>query len=156
MTPPSLEFAFECALQLKPRVKLDPLPQGGSRLFVPVAGGRFEGPKLRGVALEGGGEWPHVREDGVFCFDARYFLREDDGTVIQLQNRGYRHGPPEVMERLWRLAPGDVVRDDEYYFRCTPTFETCAGPHDWLCSSVFVGVGSRGPAGNVIRYWRVA
>ena len=57
---------------------------------------------------------------------------------------------------LRRLAPGDVVRDDEYYFRCTPTFETCAGPHDWLCSSVFVGVGSRGPAGNVIRYWRVA
>jgi hypothetical protein len=153
---PALEFAFECTLQLKPRLKLDPLPQGGSRLFVPVAGGTFRGPRLSGVALDGGGEWPHVREDGVFCFDARYLLREDDGTLILLQNRGYRHGSPEVMERLWKLAPGDVVRDDEYYFRCTPTFETRAGPHDWLCRSVFIGVGSRSREGNVIRYYRVA
>ena len=153
---PALEFAFECTLQLKPRVKLEPLPQGGSRLFVPVAGGEFSGPRLRGRALEGGGEWPHVRDDGVFCFDARYFLREDDGTVIYLQNRGYRHGPPEVMARLWRLDPDDPVGDHEYYFRCTPTFETPPGPHDWLSRSVLVGVGSRSRAGNLIRYFRVA
>jgi hypothetical protein len=152
---PRLEFVFEVRLTLGPRLKLDPLPIGGSRLFVPVAGGTFEGPRLRGHVLPHGGEFPHVRPDGVFSFDARYFMQEADGTLIYIQNKGFRHGSPKVMERLWKLAPGDVVDASEYYFRCTPVFETPPGPHDWLTRHVFVGVGARHEHGNGIRYYIV-
>jgi hypothetical protein len=153
---PSFEFAFAVTLRLKkPRLDLGRLPVGGRRLGVQIESGHFEGPRLRGTVVPGGGEWPHVRDDDVFCFDARYHLRTDDGTIILLHNRGYRHATPEVMERLWALRPGDTVDPSEYYFRATPTFEVAPGPHDWLARHVFVGLGERTETGNCIRYFKV-
>jgi hypothetical protein len=153
---PQLEFALEIRLTLKkPRLELNDLPQGGRRLSVQIEAGSFEGPRLRGKILPGGGEWPHVREDDVFCFDARYHLQEDDGTIILIQNSGYRHAPPEVQERLWSLRPGDVVPPDAYYFRAMTRFETAPGKHDWLARHVFVGVGRRLETGNSLRYYKV-
>lgn len=156
MIMPTLEFAMQVTLRLrKPRLEIRDLPAGGNRLAVVIESGSFEGPALRGEVLPGGGEWPHVRPDGVFSFDARYHLREADGTLIYLQNKGYRHASPEVMERLFALRPGDVVSPSEYYFRCTPTFETAPGRHDWLARHVFVGVGERMEEGNRITYYKV-
>ena len=153
---PKFEFAMAITLRLKkPRLELGPLPVGGRRLGVRIEGGSFEGPDLRGTVLPGGGEWPHVRDDDVFCFDARYHLRTDDGTTILLHNRGYRHATPEVMERLWALRPGDAVDPGEYYFRSTPTFEVAPGRHDWLARHVFVGLGERTETGNRIRYFKI-
>ena len=151
---PKLEFAFESRLTLAPREWIGPLPMGGQRLQVPVVTGEFEGPRLKGKALPCGGEWPHVREDGTACFDARYFLQEDDGTMIYIQNRGFRWATPEVQQRLWDLKPGDVVGPFEYYFRCVPTFECEPGKHDWLTRHVFIGVGARFRDGNRIRYFQ--
>jgi hypothetical protein len=152
---PRLEFAFEARLKLGPRLRMDNPPDGGARLLVPVLDGTFEGPRLRGRALGHGGEFAHVRSDGVFSFDARYFLQEQDGTLIYVQNRGFRHGSPEVMDRLYKLAPGDIVDPSLYYFRCTPTFETPPGPHDWLTKHVFLGCGERDEKGNKITYYQV-
>ncbi len=150
---PRFEFAFETRLTLAPRLRMENPPLGGARLSVPVSGGHFEGPRLRGKVLNHGGEFAHVRTDGVFCFDARYFMQEADGTLIYIQNRGFRHGPPDVMDALYKLAPGMEVDPSSYYFRCAPTFETPPGPHDWLTRHVFVGVGARLETGNVIRYY---
>jgi hypothetical protein len=152
---PALEFAFETRLSLAPRLRMENPPVGGARLSVPVVDGTFEGPKLKGRVLNHGGEFPHVRADGVFCFDARYFMQEDDGTLIYIQNRGFRHGPPEVMEQLYKLPPGMSIDPKSYYFRCSPTFETPPGQHDWLTRHLFIGVGARLETGNVIRYYTV-
>jgi hypothetical protein len=153
---PKLEFALQVTLRLKkPRLELSPLPVGGARLGVQIEGGEFEGPTLKGVVETGGGEWPHVRPDGVFCFDARYHLRVDDGTIIMINNRGYRHASPEVMEKLWSLRPGEAVPADAYYLRAQTTFEVGPGKHDWLSRYVFIGVGERMETGNRIRYYRV-
>ena len=45
---------------------LDTLPAQdlGARRIVPVTGGTFEGPKLKGTALSGGGDWILRRPDG--------------------------------------------------------------------------------------------
>lgn len=155
--PPALEFALEIRLVLrKPRLHIDALPHGGKRLGVSIESGDFDGPRgLTGRVIPGGGEWPHVRADDVFCFDARYHLQCDDGTVILIQNQGYRHAPADVHERLWKLKPGDVVPPDAYYFRSMTKFETAPGPHDWLARHVFVGVGERMETGNRIRYFKV-
>ncbi|MAZ16723.1 MAG: hypothetical protein CL535_10405 [Ahrensia sp.] len=153
---PDLEFALEIRLTLKkPRLELNGLPRGGNRLSVQIEQGEFEGPLLKGKILPGGGEWPHIRTDDVFCFDARYHLQEDDGTIILIQNSGYRHASPEVQERLWALRPGDVVPPDAYYFRSMTRFETAPGKHDWLARHVFVGVGERLEKGNRLRYYKV-
>ena len=54
----------------------------GDRRIDPVAGGRFEGPKLRGIVLPGGADWIIGRPDGSTSLDMRIVLETDDGAAI--------------------------------------------------------------------------
>lgn len=152
MLQPKFEFAMSVKLTLSPKLALGELPKGGDRYFVEVMGGSFEGPRLKGKVLRGGGDWPHIRPDGVFDFDARYMLQEDDGTLIYLINRGFRWGPQDVMQRLSQRLPVDP---SEYYMRTSPSFDVPKGPHDWLTRHLFFGIGDKTPEGNVIHYYQL-
>jgi hypothetical protein len=151
-TPPRTEFAFAVQIEIAPRKELGQTPWLADRYIVDVLDGVFEGPNIRGKVLPGGADWCFVRADGVYAFDARYMLQEDDGTLIYLQNRGYRWGSPDAMARMSRR---EDVDPSEYYMRVAPTFEVRAGPHDWLNKYVFFGVADKIPSGNIIRYYRV-
>jgi hypothetical protein len=147
-----LEFAFEVRLTLGTRYRISPT-QSGDRGFVGVVSGEFEGPDIRGTALPaGGGDWPRVRQDGTLELNAHYMLQTHDGVMIYIHNRGIRHGPPEVIARLYA---GEAVDPSEYYFRVSPTFEVENGPYDWLTKYLFIGYGDRRTGGNVIRYYKV-
>ena len=150
---PELEFVFEIRVKLGERTKTGPLPWGGDRGFVPVTGGEIEGPRLNGsVVPYSGGDWPHIRTDGVAAFNANYMLKASDGTLIYIKNSGYRYGPPEVIDRIMAKEPVDP---SEYYMRLAPVFEAPVGPHDWLTRTVFIGTGNRRPDHSVFRYWAV-
>jgi hypothetical protein len=150
---PKLEFAFDIEVVLSRKIGTGGLTQGGERAFVEILDGSFKGPRLKGKVLRGGGgDWAHVRPDGVLDFDARYWLQEDDGTLIYIQNRGFRWGSQEVMAKLARREP---VLQSEYYMRVTPRFEVRPGPHDWLAKHVFIGIGDKTPTGNIISYYQV-
>ena len=84
---------------------LGPMPHGIRRI-VPVTGGDFEGPRLRGEVLPGGGDWLLLRADGVLELDLRITLETDDHALIYMRFRGLRHGPPEAFAALGR---GEVV-----------------------------------------------
>src|SRR5438876_12320779 len=105
-----------------PSQKLGTVPHG-IRSIVPVTGGDFEGPRLRGRVLPGGSDWTLLRSDGVLELDLRITLEADDGALIYMNSFGLRHGPPEV---LAALARGDSVDPAQYYFRTAPRFETSA------------------------------
>ncbi|MFN4145465.1 MAG: DUF3237 domain-containing protein [Runella sp.] len=129
----------------------------GHRRFVPIVGGEFsgdfpEGSSFGGKILAGGGDWQVLRPDGVTEVEARYTLQTHDGTLILITNRGYRHGPPEVMRRL---AAGENVPPDAYYFRTVPVFEVISGKYDWLMRTVFVASGERHATEVVIQVWAV-
>ena len=55
-------------------------------------------------------------------------------------NRGYRYGPPAVMERL---AEGESVDYSKYYFRAGPMFEAPTGRCDRPNRSLFISKGER-------------
>ncbi len=124
----------------------------GDRRIVAVTGGSFEGPKLRGTVEPGGSDWILARPDGALLLDVRLSLRTDDGALIGMSYRGYRHGPPAVIERLNR---GEAVDASEYYFRTVPLFETAAPKYDWLNRIVSVGLGHRPPEGPIYRVFEV-
>jgi len=145
------EFAFELRATVDAVQEVGDTP-AGKRRFIPITGGAFEGPKLKGVVLPGGADAQVIRLDGVTDLVARYTLKVDDGTLIYVVNRGLRYGPPEIMQRVGRGEPVDPTL---YYFRTTPAFEVQAGPHDWLNRSIFVGTGARHAAEVHIRYFRV-
>ena len=118
----------------------------GDRRIAQVTGGRFEGPRLRGTVMPGGGDWILLRPDGVLQLDVRLTLRTDDEQLVYMTYRGHRHGPADVMERLGR---GEPVDPSSYYFRTAPFFETGSATYSWLNGIVAVGVGSRVPEGPV-------
>jgi Protein of unknown function (DUF3237) len=136
---PDLQFLFEARAVLDAAVVVGETPVGLKRV-VPILGGTFTGPEMRGTIVPGGADWQYVRADGVTVVEARYLLRTDDDVLIEVHNRGIRHGPAEAMKRL---AAGENVDPCEYYFRATPVLIAPAGKYDWLNRSLFVCSGAR-------------
>ena len=123
--------------------KIGAVPHG-TRVTAPIASGHFEGPRLRGKALPGGGDWTLLRGDGVLELDLRVTLETDDGALIHMASFGLRHGPPEV---LAAIARGETVDSTTYYFRTTLRFETAHPKYAFLNRLLAVSTGDRRPAG---------
>jgi len=153
-TPPAprLEFAFEAVAEIGAPLDVGVTPHGRRRI-IPVLGGRFEGPAVRGRILPGGADWQILRDDGLAELDARYTLETDRGALIYVSNRGLRHGPPEVMQKLNAGLPVDP---GSYYFRTVAAFETSAPECEWLTRAIFLGAAERFPDKVVVRFWRLA
>ena len=151
MIEPGFEFVYEAEAKLGPAVAQGAAPDGARR-FIPILGGRFEGPRLNGEILPGGADWQVTRADEVLVLDAIYAMRTEDGTVIQVRNRGLRSGPPEAMAAL---ARGERVDPASLYFRTAPQFTVGEGPYDWLNRSLFLCTGERWADGIRLWVWRV-
>jgi hypothetical protein len=128
-----------------PPQQLGTVPHG-VRSFVPVTGGDFEGPRLRGKVLPGGGDWLLLRSDGVLELDLRVTLETDDHALIYMTFQGLRHGVPDAIAALGR---GEVVDPATYYFRTLPRFETSAEKYAFLNRMITVGVGEARADGAV-------
>ena len=115
-------------------------------MIAPITGGQFEGPRLRGRVLPGGGDWTLLRADGVLELDLRLTLETDDGALIHMTSFGYRHGPPEVLAALGR---GESVDPASYYFRTTPRFETGDPRYAFLNRILAVSAGDRRAEGPI-------
>jgi Protein of unknown function (DUF3237) len=125
----------------------------GQRRIVPLTGGSFAGPTLKGTLLPGASaDWQTVLPDGTALGDIRYTLQTDGGDVLYVQARGVRHGNVEVLARLSR---GEDVDASEYTFRTSTQIETTAPELDWLNKGVFVSVGGRRPGGVIYETYLV-
>ena len=121
-------------------------PHGTLRI-APLAGGTFEGARLRGTVLAGGGaDWLLLRPDGVLELDLRATLQTDDGALISMKSFGLRHGPPDVIAALGR---GETVDPSTYYFRTTPRFETADPRYSFLNRLIAVATGDRRADGPI-------
>jgi hypothetical protein len=148
---PNTEFVLEAKVTVATPLEHGMTPYGRRRV-IHITGGTFEGPKLRGTVVPGGADWQVIRPDGVTELMAVYDLKADDGTLIHVTNRGLRHGPDAVMQRI---ARGEVVDPASYYFRTAPVFEAPAGPHDWLNRALFVATAARYAAEVQVRVFQV-
>ena len=139
--PLALPYVFSATIQVGAPLDVAIVP-GGRRRVVPILGGAVAGPRLAGTVLPGGADWQVVEDDGATRLVARYVIRAADGTLISCVNTGLRHGPTEV---LARLAAGEAVDPESYYFRAAPVFEAAPGRHHWLTRRLFVSTGTRSP-----------
>ena len=120
---------------------------GAHRRIVPLTGGTFSGPELRGELVPGASaDWQIILPDGATFGDVRYTLATEHGHLLYVQSRTVRHGSPEVLARLGR---GEDVDANEYTFRASTKIETAAAELDWLNKDIFVSVAGR-QAGGVI------
>ena len=124
----------------------------GRRRIIGITGGKFSGERLAGRVLPGGADWQVMRSDGVADLDARYTLETNDGALIYVRNRGYRHGPADVIRKL---AAGEPVDPALYYMRTSPRFETGDARYAWLNRIICVATGARRPAAVELEVFEV-
>jgi hypothetical protein len=102
----------------------------GTLTIFPVVGGSFDGDRLRGKVLAGGGDWVTADANGTFTLDLRVTLETDDGGLIHMTFTGVRN-------------------DANHYFRTVPRFETAAPKYAFLNRLLAVGIGDIRPDGPV-------
>lgn len=137
MISPEPMFRIHC--EVANIIDLGPAPFGHRRV-VNLLGGTVNGPKLNGRIVPGGADWQIMAADGALDIHARYTIESDTGALIQVDSRGVRNGPPEVMARLGR---GEDVDPSLYYFRTVMRFETAHPSTAWLNRILALAKGAR-------------
>ncbi len=141
---PSLSRVYRLEATLAQPLDLGQTAQGHRRI-VPLTGGTFTGPELKGTLLPGASaDWQIVLPDGTALGDIRYTLQTDGGALLYVQSHGVRHGSADVLERL---ARGEDVDASQYTFRTSTQIETAEPELDWLNKGVFISVAGRQTAG---------
>ncbi|HWK22321.1 MAG TPA: DUF3237 family protein [Ureibacillus sp.] len=124
----------------------------GIRRIIPIIGGTVEGESLNGRIHLGGADYQLIRYDGVTEALAHYVIETNEGIPIYVINKGYRHGPKEIMDKIIR---GEQVPDGSYYFKTTPTFETSSDKYSYLNKMIIIGEGIRKPNEVQISFYQV-
>jgi Protein of unknown function (DUF3237) len=126
------------AIEIDVRVPVD---LGGGRRYIAFEGGTFVGrDDLAGKVLEGGVDWQTVRPDGVLEIDAHYTLMTDAGETVEVRSRGVRKATESVSARL---ARGEAVDPEEYYFRTHVRLTTSAPGLRYLNDLIAISTGRR-------------
>jgi hypothetical protein len=113
----------------------------GRRVLFGSAGGAFEGPRLHGEVLPGGGDWALFRSDGAMTLDVRLTLRTHDGALIYMTYGGRLVVPAELQAEMNDPVKRHQIDPAQYYFRTNPLFETGSSQYAWLNDVVCVGSG---------------
>ena len=121
---PELELLYRSVVKLGEAIQVGETGRGVRRI-IPIVGGTFEGPNIKGEILPMGWDWQLDRKDGCTEIIADYFLKTDDGVVINVVNSGALCGPSAG------AAPNPP--------RTSPVFEAPLGKYDWLSKGGYIG-----------------
>ena len=143
---PQLEFVMQLKVTLGQAYSVGQTPRG-RRNIIPITGGTFEGPRLKGEILNGGADYQMASADGARTeLEAIYCIRTDDGVNIHIRNRGII------------ATSKDDQGNPSFYFKAAPQFEAPSdSPYAWLNNALFVCQPSFSPSfkGIVLNVWMV-
>ena len=142
---PELEFALQLKVTLGGAFSIEKT-QHGSRTVIPITGGTFEGPELKGTIINGGADYQLANDKGRTELEAIYCIKTDDGVYVHVRNRGI-------------IANGkDASGKPKFYFKAAPQFEAPAdSKYGWLNDALFVcePEWTQEFKGIVLNVWRV-
>ena len=145
---PQLEFALQLRVTLGETYSVGET-QHGRRTVIPITGGTFEGPLLKGTILNGGADYQLANTAlNRTELEAIYSIKTDDGVYIHVRNRGIIANSQDAQGR------------PSFYFKCAPQFEAPAdSKYGWLNNSLFVCQPEFGGGGDfkgiVLNVWKV-
>lgn len=108
------------------------VPSGpmGTRIIAPVAGGTFDGPRMKGTVAGPAGDWVTVSAGGQMTLDVRLCLITDDDAAIYCTYRGILANVEGVMRA-----------------KAAPLFETGDERYAWLNGIQGIALGTAGADG---------
>ena len=142
---PQLEFALQLKVTLGQAFSIENT-QHGRRTVIPITGGTFEGPGIKGTIINGGADYQLANAQGRTELEAIYCIKTDDGVYIHVRNRGI-------------IAGGqDADGKPTFYFKAAPQFEAPAdSKYGWLNNALFICAPewSQEFKGIVLNVWKV-
>jgi hypothetical protein len=151
---PDVEYCFELRCDVDEALPLGGSTPGEGLHFARISGGTFDGPRLRGRILNGGGDWWDATGLTV-RLDARYVIDAEvpGGTAgTEVVNRGVWRTDAASFDRM--LA-GERLTEAELYYRTAFEFRTEHPDLRWLMESQFIGYARAEPGVVVIRVFRL-
>lgn len=143
---PQLEFALQLKVTLGDAFSCGET-QHGRRTVIPITGGTFEGPNIKGTIINGGADY-QIANTAINRteLEAIYCIKTDDGVYIHVRNRGI-------------ICSGtDAEGKPTFYFKAAPQFEAPAdSKYAWLNNALFLCAPdfSQEFKGIVLNVWRV-
>ncbi len=112
----------------------------GRLTIIPITGGSFEGPEIRGTVCAGGADWNVAISETLGHVLARYWIEADDGAIIAVENEGW-------------LDP----REHNAILRTTPRFQCDVnGPYAHLLRGCYAGeLRGLGPNAVEVVVWKL-
>lgn len=142
---PQLEFALQLKVTLGQAFSIENT-QHGRRTVIPITGGTFEGPGIKGTIINGGADYQLANAQGRTELEAIYCIKTDDDVYIHVRNRGI-------------IAGGqDADGKPTFYFKAAPQFEAPAdSKYGWLNNALFVCAPefTQQFQGIVLNVWKV-
>ena len=105
----------------------------GLLTIIPIVGGTFEGPLLKGKVCAGGADWNTSISETLAHVHAKYCIETDDHAVISVENEGFIN--PQRRDAVIRTVPR---------FLCD-----LQGPYAFLARDTFVGELTGGSGNSV-------
>ena len=123
---PQLEFALQLKVTLG-EIYTCGETQHGKRTVIPITGGTFEGPNIKGTIINGGADYQLANKDNRTELEAIYSIKTDDGIYIHVRNRGIIYNGK------------DENSNPTFYFKAAPQFEAPTdSKYNWLNNALFV------------------
>ena len=143
---PQLEFALQLKVTLGDAYSAGET-QHGQRTIIPITGGTFEGPEIKGTIINGGADYQLGNKAlNRTELEAIYCIKTDDSVVIHVRNRGI-------------ISSGkDAQGNPTFYFKAAPQFEAPAdSKYAWLNNALFVCAPdfTQQFKGIVLNVWKV-
>lgn len=124
---PQLEYVVELKVKCEGAYQVGQTSHG-NRFVIPIVGGTFEGPQMKGIILPGGADYQlQDAEHGRTEVEAIYSIQTDDGVNIHIRNRGLIY------------TGTNENGNPQFYFRTSPQFEAPQdSKYSWLNNAIFV------------------
>ena len=143
---PQLEFALQLKVTLGETYRVGET-QHGERIVIPITGGTFEGPGIKGTIINGGADYQLANKAlNRTELEAIYSIKTDDGVYIHVRNRGIIYDGK------------DTNGNPSFYFKAAPQFEAPAdSQYAWLNNALFLCTPdfSQQFKGIVLNIWKV-
>lgn len=141
---PALEYVMELKVTVDGAYGIGETTHG-NRFIIPITGGTFEGPNIKGTVIPGGADYQMIdTAKGLTELEAIYSIRTDDGVNIHVRNCGLLYNGK------------DEKGQQTFYFRTAPKFEAPKdSKYDWMNNCIFVCVPAALPEYISLKVWKV-
>ncbi|MBO7068090.1 MAG: DUF3237 domain-containing protein [Bacteroidaceae bacterium] len=143
---PLLEFVMQLKVTLGDAYSCGET-QHGQRTVIPITGGTFEGPKIKGTILNGGADYQLANTAlNRTELEAIYCIKTDDEVCIHIRNKGIIYNGK------------DAEGNPTFYFKCAPQFEVPTdSKYAWLNNALFIcsPEWSQNFKGIILNIWMV-